>query len=418
MLETSKPMSRVTRTSARNGTGNILEIGLWITLATLMVLLPNAFKEVAAGTLVMTAIYYIITKRRSLSRTLLLIWTSTSIVTLLYILVGLANGAPTEASDQVLIIYIISPILWTIALRGALQNFGLDAMIKFLLLITLLAMLSQAFYYWAYFAGRFSGILDLMAGSANVDLSEDNVAAVMFIFGSMIFLYSGFFASSEVVGSKLVRWLFTLAIVVSATTSGRSALILALAIGGATAFFLSITSIARIKKDIVAPILILPIAAISSYFIILNLYGIDIRLGLESLLDKIASGGGAARQDYVPQLLFGAADNFFLGAGHGIGVEYVASGNFPWRYEVVGAATLYRVGVVGTAIYAIPFIFAVRNAVLKARNTGLDRNEKYLLGALLASLVSANTNPYIEAVVFQWMYIFPVVYFIDKKHLR
>ncbi|OYX39991.1 MAG: hypothetical protein B7Y91_00510 [Rhodobacterales bacterium 32-64-14] len=411
-------MSHATRTSARNGTGNILEIGLWITLATLMVLLPNAFKDVAAGTLGITAIYYITTKRRFLSRTLLLIWISTSLVTLLYILVGLANGAPTEASDQVLIIYIISPILWTIALRGALQNFGLDAMIKFLLFITPLAMLSQAFYYWAYFAGRFSGILDLMAGSANVDLSEDNVAAVMFIFGSMIFLYSGFFASSEVVGSKLVRWLFIFAILVSATTSGRSALILALAIGGATAFFLSFTSITRIKMDIVAPILILPIAAVSSYFILLNLYGIDIRLGLEDLLEKIASGGGAARQNYVPQLLSGAADNFFLGAGHGIGVEYVASGDFPWRYEVVGAATLYRVGAVGTAIYAMPFIFSVRNAVLKARNTGLDRNEKYLLGALLASLVSANTNPYIEAVVFQWMYIFPATYFIDKKHLR
>lgn len=401
-------------TRANNILGKIVEVVLWSALATLTVLIPNAFKEIAVGILVATSLYYAIIWRVLMNKQIFIIWMLVAAVTIFYTLVGSVNGAPLEASEQVIVIYIISPALWIIALRGALVSFRLEHIVQFLLLLSVLAMLSQAFYYWLFLKGSASGLLEIMASSPNLTFKGGDIAATMFVFGSMIFLYAGFMASPSVLGSKLMRILFMLAVFISSATSGRSALVLSVIIGSGVSIVLSLRSQQRVKKGVLIGFLCLStIGLFCCYWILSNFYGIDALISLNTLVEKISSGGGAGRQDYLPQLIVGAFDRFMLGAGHGIGIEYVASDEFPWRYEVVGAATLYRVGFLGTIAYILPFVLALRNAFRRIRMVGLDRYEAYLFGGLLAALVSANTNPYIEAVVFQWMFVLPTVYFLD-----
>ncbi len=395
----------------------VIEAVLWVALATLTVILPNAFKEIAVLLLTLTAMRYALLPRRFLSRRMLLMWGAVAIVTLFYILVGLMNGAPPEAGNQAIIIYIISPLLWIIALRGALMTFGLARLVRFLVFLTFFAMLSQLFYYWAIFNGRFPALLVLMAGSPNIDYSDNQIAAVMFVFGSMIFLYSGLFASPEVVRNKGLRMLLMLGAFVSALTSGRSALVLGLLIGTALFVIFSFHSRKSVPRSLVVNVLALTIASFIGSYALWDLYGIDVTASVDSLWEKISSGGGAGRQSYLPLLLEGAADHFFLGAGHGIGVSFTVSEQFPWRYEVVGAAALFRVGLVGFLVYAAPFILAMNEAYKKYRKNDLNIYERYLLGTLIAGMFSANTNPYIEAVVFQWMFILPATYFIDRKFM-
>lgn len=392
---------------------NPIELCLWLGLSTLTVILPNALKEIAVMFLLLTAAYYVFWKRYPINFRLLAIWLAIAGTSLLYILVGMARGAPLEAGSQVLIIYILSPLLWIISLNGALATFGLARIVVFLLFLTSVAIASQAFYYWAFPSGRFSVILTYMAGVPNLDFSNNQVAAVMFVFGSMTFLYAGLFASPDVLKLKSVRLFLIIASFVSAVTSGRSAVILSVGIGAFIYFVSSIGLSFRMSRSLLFGIVAIILGPVVGGYFLSDLYGIDIFVSVNELIEKITSGGGAGRQDYLPSLISGAADFYFLGAGHGIGVDFTVSEKYPWRYEVVGAATLLRVGLAGTIIYCLPFILALRAAVQKARRRGLDKYEKYMLGGLISSLFVMNTNPYVEAVVFQWMFVLPCTYFIN-----
>lgn len=385
-------------------------------LGFLALVIPNAFKLQVLIILSVLSFYYLLVKGTGISSRLLLIWLAVVGVTILYVLVGIHNGAPDEAANQVAVIYVISPLLWIISLRGALLSFGLAVIVKAMLFYTFLAISSQGFYYWAISAEKFPFLLDLMSGTPNLDYSNNRVAAVMFVFGAMTFLFAGIFAAPDVIRSKTIRLLAIVACVISAITSGRSAVILSLGIGWMIFILAMMRTSTSIHYRFLANVVFGLTSTVVASWALTSLYQIDAKLAVMDLIDKVTSGGGEGRKDYLPQLLGGAADDFFLGAGHGIGVEFIASGDFPWRYEVVGAATLYRVGIVGVLVYCLPFFIAIRNALRIHRGEGLTKYEVFLLGGLVASLVSANTNPYIEALVFQWMFVLPAVYFIERPH--
>jgi hypothetical protein len=395
-----------------------VEALLWILIAILTVILPNAFKEVAAGSLLLTALFYLAIKNLKLNLTIVISWFAIAAISLLYILIGFINGAPLEAGNQVLVIYVLSPMLWIICITGAIKTFGLQTIVKFLIFLTLLSILSQAFYYWAYTSGNFRYLLEYMAGSPNLDFSNNQVAAVMFVFGSMTFLYSCLFAAPEVVKGNLSRFILIGGAFVSAITSGRSALILAVGVGMLVFLCMSVANLKRMPKTQVINLSVIVFIPILAGYFLAALYGIDIFVSIETLVQKTISGGGSGRQDYIYLLLGGSADYFFLGAGHGIGVEYIVSERFPWRYEVVGAATLYRVGLVGLLVYALPFLLALQSAFRIWRRRGLNVYERFTLGGFVSSLIVLNTNPYIEAVVFQWMFVFPCVYFIQQAQVK
>tara|TARA_B100002051_G_scaffold187882_2_gene177885 strand:+ start:2404 stop:3672 length:1269 start_codon:yes stop_codon:yes gene_type:complete len=395
-----------------------VDLVLWSCLAALTVVLPNAFKQVAVSVLIATAAYYLVLRGTRLSVRLSLIWAASAFVTIFYSLIGLLNGAPDEAIRQVIVVYILSPLLWLFALKGALEKFGLAVVVNFLVTLTVLAIFSQAFYFWAISSHRFSDILFLMAGEPNLDYSNNRVAAVMFVFGSMTFLYAGLFASPETVRWKPLRLLLLFGSFVSVLTSGRGALVLSIFFGVSIYLVTSVRRTGAVRKALILNALVLLVSSLVGSYVLLAFYDINVFGPVQDVWGKISSGGGEGRKSYLPLLIEGSADHFFLGAGHGIGVDFSVSEDFPWRYEVVGAADLFRVGILGLLVYASPFLISLRSAFVLNSRRRLDRYEKYLLGALVAEIFIANTNPYIEAVVFQWMFVLPCVYFIDQVNLR
>jgi len=75
----------------------------------------------------------------------------------------------------------------------------------------------------------------------------------------------------------------------------------------------------------------------------------------------------------------------------------------------VWLATLYRVGILGTLIYALPFALYILAALRLAYRRRLPSRHKFLFSGLVCALLATNTNPYIEAFAFQWMYVIPLV---------
>jgi hypothetical protein len=76
---------------------------------------------------------------------------------------------------------------------------------------------------------------------------------------------------------------------------------------------------------------------------------------------------------------------------------------------VVWLATLYRVGLVGTVIYALPFLLYIAKVTRLALAHSLPPRHKFLFCAFFCAFLGSNTNPYIEAFTFQWMYVIPLV---------
>jgi len=131
------------------------------------------------------------------------------------------------------------------------------------------------------------------------------------------------------------------------------------------------------------------------------------------LIDKISSD--EERPAQISALIQGALDNLLLGSGHGIGVSYIRSYEFPWRYEAVYFALLFKIGIFGLISVLYPYYMA---AHVFAKNIVHNKPRKYDLffgSGLIAALLSSFTNPYMEAFSFQWMYILPLYYFFENK---
>src|SRR2546427_823629 len=78
------------------------------------------------------------------------LWFMTSLVTILYIFVGLANGATTEAVLQVLLIYLVFPLVWIFVINLFLEVVPLDLAVRGLITVGVLACLSVFFFYYSF----------------------------------------------------------------------------------------------------------------------------------------------------------------------------------------------------------------------------------------------------------------------------
>jgi hypothetical protein len=156
------------------------------------------------------------------------------------------------------------------------------------------------------------------------------------------------------------------------------------------------------------------LVAVAAIFALSELGNIHLSIIFGSFIDKLSSGGGSARTGQAYALYNGILDSGGVGVGHGIGVSYIRSTDYPWRYELVWLATLLRVGIVGAIVYtSLFFWYAVRVTKVAAKRS-LTPGAKFMFCGFIAAFVASNTNPYIEAFTFQWMYVMPVVgFFID-----
>ena len=336
------------------------------------------------------------------------------LVSSFYIWLGFTHRAPMDSVLQNAAVYIVSPLAWLIVSTVTFQQYGIEKTVRILVWLTFIAMASVALFFFAFLTFGKEAV-SFLTDEANVNVDGGYAGATILVYGSLIFLCGGAFAEPNVIKNKFARILVPGLLVVCALTSGRSALILAIPIGFIFGTFVRARSkVANAsgeqRKSFLLPTILMGVVMIA-VVIIIDIVSDRINLSIifGEFFDELGSGGGSLRTDQISALLEGVLDTYGVGAGHGIGVDYIRSAIYPWRYEVLPLATLYRVGVIGTAIYASIFVVY---GIAFTRNfyAGTLREEDiYMGGGFVAALLGTFTNPYMESFIFQWMYFMPVL---------
>ena len=395
-----------------------------IALLFLSVVIPNSLQVPTAIALVVCFLSALPGfKISSGVRTVLLFYACSAIVTLIYIAVGLLHGAPLVSAVQVLIIYVASPFLWIVVATCLYTTVGEVRLIGWFVWLSLLCCISVAIYFSLYETGGAAAV-SFFVKTGNVNLHNGYAGAIMYVYGSLIFLCGAFFSSPELIRSKLLRVLLLASLFVCAITSGRSALILSMPIGlllgllltphttgyaGRTSFPMNVLRIG-LPVALAAGVAVYAVSRFSS---------IQLAVVFDSFINKLAAGGGAHRTGQVRALFNGILDSNGIGVGHGIGVSYISSSEYPWRYELVWVATILRVGIVGACVYASVFFYYIARVARVAARRRLTVGSKFMFCGFIAAFVASNTNPYIEAFIFQWMYVMPIVgFFLEYSSSR
>lgn len=377
------------------------------------VVVPHSFQLVSMAVLALTTVFCLFSLKYSgfLER-LLPLYLIGAFVSAFYIWLGFSHRAPMESVLQNAAVYIVAPFAWLVIGTTTFQQLGITRVVQLFQWFALIAVASVALFFFAFLTfGREA--VSFLTEEANVNIEGGYAGATLLVYGSLIFLAGAFFAEPNVIKNKFLRIALPGLLVAAAITSGRSALILAIPVGflfGAFVRSRTETFNAIERKPFLLPSFILGVVMLGAILIIDVLVDrIDLSIIFGEFMEELQSGGGELRTEQVVALLEGILDTYGFGAGHGIGVDYIRSYDFPWRYEVLPLATLYRVGVIGTLVYASIFI-VYGFAFFRNLYAGTLREEDvFMAGGFVCVCFGMFTNPYMESFIFQWMYFLPVL---------
>lgn len=384
------------------------------TLALLVVVFPNSFQVATLCVLLLCFVFLCFRFSLSYGVLLLLGFMCLSfLVSFVYLVVGVLNGAPGVAVIHVLFIYVFSPLFWFFVIYGALKLYGEVKIVRLFSFLAVLCVISVAVFF-ALFINFGPDSVSMFKENANVNVKEGYSGATMHVYGSLIFITGAFFAASDTIPKRSTRFFILLSLLVCALTSGRSALMLAAPVG--LLIFFVISKGFSPKKVFHGFIII----SLLSFFLI-YIMGVflerDVLRIISLFLEEMGEGGGSVRVGQSLALWDGVAVNSGIGSGHGVGVDYIRSYEFPWRYEVVWLATIYRVGFFGAFIYFLPFLIYFLLFFRRFIRGEVGSVDRFFFGGFLCVFLVSTTNPYIEAFSFQWMYILPVVLLFDKLRI-
>ncbi|HEY3113564.1 MAG TPA: hypothetical protein VGJ62_07770 [Gemmatimonadaceae bacterium] len=339
-------------------------------------------------------------------------------VTLFYVALGVHNGAPLLAAQQVIIIYVISPVLWLIIGCGMVRSIESERLVTWFVILAYFCCASVGLYFMLFLSFGPDAV-SFFKEAGNLNLQEGYAAATMFVYGSLIFLTGAFFATPDVINSRPTRLLLLGALTLCAITSGRAALILSMPLGLLWSALLTRRQtryrlISGGRAKLIRNVAVVSMSAVVFAFLLAQFTDINLWVVLNGFIGKVVSGGGQARSEQAAALWSGILESSGLGRGHGVGVDYVRSYEYPWRYELVWLATVLRVGLIGAVVYSLPFVVYIVSALRAVLRGLLTVQDKFLFAGFLTAFVASATNPYIESFAFQWMYVIPIVWFFGR----
>ena len=334
------------------------------------------------------------------------------VITVIYVIVGYINDSSYIAIAQILFIYVLSPLLWAFIFAAIIENISIDKVINFSNIIVLLACFGVYLFLFVYqnFGSEVANAIFDIERRAHI--RDGYVASTLHVYGSLIFFCGAYFASPNIVNNHAFRIIIILALFVAALTSGRAALFISIFVGASVGLLSSTGSIRQYASYFIAAVsVILVLLAISTY------YGdiVNLDLIISRFLSHLSDFGGSARSEQFIALIEGIESNYGLGSGHGVGVSYLRSHEYPWRYELVWVATVYRVGFLGSLVYIAPFAYAYWCAFFLLKKNLFFVEDRFMLGGMTAALLASGTNPYIEGYVFHWMFVFPALWFYMRR---
>ena len=392
-------MTRSTRFLAKT-----LVITLFASIMFNAVIIPNAKQELLFISLFLVAAMSIY--RFRVKTVSLIILFTTFLVTLFYLTLGLIRGATSQAVVQTLFIYIFSPILWLLVIDYFWQRYGVDFIIKSLAICAIIACSTVPLFIYL-FLNQGPESVAFFGGIPNVNITSSFSGVAMHVSGSFLFLISGFLGGYDVLRSRFFNIIVITALMISVLFTGRTMALISLFLGFAF-YLVHFIGQARLKNILALIALIFFMSgALIATFSILDISIIQLLL---NHAEKVM-GGDSARPEQAFALIEGAEDYFFIGAGHGLGVDYLRSEEFPWRYEAVYLALLYKLGLVGLIVVILPFITCIFYFLHLIYRQRANKYDRFFGVAILAVFLAGFTNPYPEAFSFQWMYLFPIYYF-------
>ena len=395
---------------------------LLIILSLLTVVIPNAFKLLVAFLLIILGCISLIYLGFKVNRTFVIFGALGWIITFIYLLIGISNGAPLKAVYQVILIYAISPLLWLLISSYIALNINKKFMNLTLIFLSILASISVFLYIYSYqtFGPSF---VEFWFGvdEANAVVTQDSIGIRASVPGSLIFLVSGFLSAPKFIKSLPLRYFVMSLLIIATISSGRNAAIVSIVIGFTfQSIFRMIDflkSRKRVRYDLVfrltTSIIFICFFSVLAFKSLFFFYDINLGMMIQNIGSKMSnlSATENIRLEQLSKLLESCLNNNLLGAGHGIEVQgYPRNPEHPWRYELVWIALLHRVGILGTIIYLIPFFFTFFRAGKKLLSYNLDHEERFMLTSLFSVFLASQTNPYLEGIVFHWMFIFPIVF--------
>ncbi len=407
------PMVNMYRLTVRH-----LFLGSAFVLLLLAVVIPNSLPVPTAAMIGLSCLLSFPAMRMGQGlRNLLTLYLYSVIVTIIYMVVGGLHHATMVAQAQVAAVYILSPLAWVFIADGLCRYLGVERLIDWFIGLSILCCASVAVFFYLFLT-RGAAAVSFFFEGANVNLAEGFSGATMHVYGSMIFLCGGFFSSPEVIKHRSLRFSLLAMLLICALTSGRSALILSVPSGFVLGWLFSSRTVGHAKTSVMTRTvrygIPVAIAIVAVLFILQSYTKISLSVVLNTVTNKLASGGGFERSQMARSLYAGILDNGGLGSGHGVGVDYISDPIHPWRYELVWLATLYRVGLLGTIIYVLPFFLYTAWVIKLAISCRLTSQHKFMFCGFVCAFLGTNTNPYIEAFSLQWMYVIPLVaMFVD-----
>lgn len=404
---------RLPETEAPRLTVRHLFMGVAFLLLLFAVVVPNSLPVTTAAVMGVAFLFALPGIRFTLGfKNLLALYACSAIVTVVYVVVGAMHGAPFIGLLQVMAVYVVTPLVWIVIADGLRRAIGIDRLVDWFIVLTLLCVFTVALFFYLFLT-RGAAAVSFFFQGANLNLNEGFAGATMHVYGSLIFLCGGFFSSPELIKRRTLRFAMLAMLLVCALTSGRSALILAIPMGACIGWMLASRTTEHRGKPAIVRFMQYGVPSVIA--IIVALYVLEaytqVRVStvLNIVFNKLGSGGGIERATMSKSLYAAILENGGLGSGQGVGVDYVSDPIHPWRYEVVWLASVFRVGLLGALIYALPFIIYVLGVVKLAIDRRLPVHHKFMFAGFVCAFLATNTNPYIEAFSLQWMYVIPLV---------
>jgi len=367
---------------------------------------PNSFREIKLPFILLLFLLSL-SEISKLEKVVFQFYLLSLIVTIIYLIVGsFSSKDVNEMTKQVIIVYIVTPLMWSVILNYCFNKYNISTIIRALVYFMIFGCLTVYIGIWLFNSGRID-ILQYLMEKPNMSHTDDGkIEMKLHVYGALIFFVPAFMQLYDFYNKKLVFILVLLFIIITAIISGRSALLLSVFLG--CLFYMFNKSFIYWAKYIFIAFL----GIILVNFILLS-FGVNISNILIELYLKIAEGGGKVRNDQAIALYEGINNNIF-GAGHGVGVDYIRSFKFPWRYEYLPLATIYRVSLIGFIIYSLPFIYSIiKYFKIKMKNY----YDKYMISGYVILLISTFTNPYLESFEFNVFYVLPFIYFVKRDKI-
>jgi hypothetical protein len=365
----------------------------------LIIVFPNAFREIKAVDLllIVTLSSFTITSISKIDLLGLGLLCVSWIGSIFLVITGSMRATP-GSEIYILGSYVLAPAAWWFILLRLLKLVELNKVIHFILTCGAIAAL-EIILFFIFFDYLDPAIKDLLIADPNVTMSSSGIPTVrLHAISSLIFIVPAFFSllidKKETYPISGFSWIIASIFLTATILSGRSALII-VALASLAIFGVS-GGVRRIG-----------LIVSGGFFVIVILSFLDVNAisALSNVVNKVSEYGGEERLSQRDALLSGFSASPLIGQGYGVPANVIRNESDPWRYELFYHALLFHGGLFGFFTYMVPIFIAL---ILLLRGTiRKDSIKRFALFGLTSFLVATYTNPYIEGIESQWMWILP-----------